>query len=116
MERLGGSVSRDPETDLLRVNEEFDVSVVIARCQQTPAGSLRWNIRLDRTLEPDITVAVRMDAPNENPLDYYLLPSLDMSVAKLRLAESNGLYLDVYRFESLDYLFGMARRTQIEVA
>ena len=116
MELLGGSMSRDPETDLIRVNDEFDVSIVIARCQQTPAGSLRWNIRLDRTLEPDITVAVRLDASNENPLDYYLLPSLDMNVAKLRLAESNGLYLDVYRFETLDYLFGMARRTQIEVA
>lgn len=116
MRQLGGAVSLDPETGLFMANDEFTVSVVIARCQQTPAGSLRWNIRFDRTLGPDITVAVRLDAANENPLDYYLLPSLDMNVVNLRLAESNGLYLDVFRFDTLDYLFGMARRAQIEVA
>ncbi len=116
MERVGGVVLCDPETDLLSANGEFTVSVVIARCIQTPAGSLRWTIRFDRSLDPDITVAVRMDVDNESPMDYYLLPSLDMNVAKLRLAESNGLCLDVFRFDTLDYLYGMARRAQIEAA
>lgn len=116
MTRLGGVVLRDPDTDLISVNEEFTVSLVIARCVRTSAGSYRWNIRLDRILTPDITVAVRMDATNKSPLDYYLLPSLDMSMAKLRLAECNGFYLDTYRFDTLEYLHGMARRVQIEVA
>ena len=55
-----------------------------------------------------------MDRLNREPLDYYLLPLLDMSTARLRLAEDNGISLDAYRFESLDYFFGMAARTRLQ--
>jgi hypothetical protein len=58
-----------------------------------------------------------MDRHNRNALDYYLLPSLDMSVPRLRLAEHNGVSLDAYRFETLEPLFAMAARTKLlEVA
>ena len=50
-----------------------------------------------------------MDAPNRAPLDYYLLPTLDVHLARLRIKEDNGLFLDGYRYESLDYFFGMAQ-------
>jgi hypothetical protein len=40
---------------------------------------LRWRIRLDTGLVPDITIAVRMDETNDDPRDYYLLPSIDMT-------------------------------------
>ena len=45
---LGGAVSRDPATDLLRVNAEFTVSLVLARCQiaggwsKSLEGALRY--------------------------------------------------------------------------
>ncbi|HOZ48222.1 MAG TPA: recombinase family protein [Candidatus Hydrogenedentes bacterium] len=116
MAETGGTVVRDNETDLFAVNGEFTVSVIIARCQRTPAGAYRWNIRLDRVLRPDITVAVRMDEINESAMDYYLLPTVDMALPKLRLAEQNGIYFDAYRFDTLDYLYGMARRARVEVA
>ena len=54
-----------------------------------------------------------MAADNSEPLDYYLLPSIDMTLEKLLLAEDNGLRFDVYRFATLDFFFGMARRTRI---
>jgi len=60
---------------------------------------------------PDITVAVRMDELNEAPLDYYLLPRIDMSGPQLRLAEQNGLSLDGYRFETLDFFYSLAARS-----
>ena len=69
---LGGSVVRDPATDLLWVNREFSVSVVLARCQTTPCGHNRWKIRLDSSLSPDISVAARLDPSNQAQLDYYL--------------------------------------------
>jgi DNA invertase Pin-like site-specific DNA recombinase len=116
MAETGGTVVRDNETGLFAVNGEFTVSVIIARCQRTPAGAYRWNIRLDRVLRPDITVAVRMDEVNESAMDYYLLPTVDMALPKLRLAEQNGIYFDAYRFDTLDYLYGMARRARVEVA
>lgn len=113
IEDLGGMVSRSPVTDLLTVNGEITASIVIARCHQTPAGSLRWKIRLDTGLAPDITVALRMDSTNEAPLDYYLLPLFEMTTDRLRLREENGLILDAFRFNSLEYFFGMAERVKI---
>ena len=113
IETLGGGILRNPATDLLTVNDEFTASIVIARCQQTPAGSLRWKIRLDTGLAPDITVAIRMDNANVSPLDYYLLPLYDMTTDRIRLAEENGLMLDAYRFETLEFFYAMAERAQI---
>jgi DNA invertase Pin-like site-specific DNA recombinase len=116
LREAGGDVSVDPETSLLHVNGEFTASVVIARCCETQAGSLRWRIRLDTGLAPDITVAVRMGHGNASPLDYYLLPRLDMTEPSLRLAEHNGLSLDGYRFETFDFLFSLAARARFEEA
>ncbi len=78
--RSGGHAVLDPKTEQLRVNDEFTVSVVLSRCQETGTGSLRWTVRLDTGLVPDITIAVRMDEMNEAPRDYYLLPSIDMTL------------------------------------
>ena len=65
----------------------------------------------------DITVAVRLDPNNKDPLDYYLLPALDMSLPRLRLAENNGISIDSYRFDSLEAFFDLAARVKLsEVA
>jgi DNA invertase Pin-like site-specific DNA recombinase len=117
IERLGGQVDRDPRTDLITINREFTASLVIARCQQTNAGSSRWHIRFDTGLKPDVTVALRMDRENTAPLDYYLLPRIDIMVRRLRLAERNGIFLDAYRFETLEPFFEMVQRAKVmEVA
>ncbi|MFB3882431.1 MAG: recombinase family protein [Armatimonadota bacterium] len=117
IQSVEAQVSHDEDTDLLTVNDEFTVSVVIARCCQQTSGANRWRIRFDAALHPDITVAVRMNPANRVPLDYYVLPALDISGDALRLAETNGLYFDGYRFDTLDSLIDMARRVPIrEVA
>lgn len=115
-ERAGGTVAIDPETELLRINGEFSVSITIARCFQTAAGSNRWKLRLDDKLRPDITVAVRMDTDNETAKDYYLLPALDMREATLRLADFNGLSLDAYRFDTLDFFYRLVARVPLRAA
>lgn len=111
--RLGGAVDRNPVTDLLTINDEFTASVVVSRCRETRGGSLRWKIRFDTGLAPDITIAIRMDRANEKALDYYLLPQFEMRSKPLGLAEENGLMLDAFRFETLDFLFEMARRVPV---
>jgi hypothetical protein len=117
IEAAGGIVCRDPLTDLLRINAEFSASVVIVRCQTTPAGSLRWKVRLDIGLRPDITIAVRMAADNSAVYDYYVLPWLDVgAAADLRLAPENGILLDAYRFDTLDAFVDLTRRTPLKVA
>ena len=113
---VGGSVERDPATDLLTVNREFTVSLVLARCQLLDNGRRRWKVRFDTSLAPDITVAVRLDDGNQAALDYYLLPRLDFGQPRIHLADHNGIEFECYRFDSLDYLYGMARRIRIRRA
>jgi len=114
--RTVASVVQDPATDLLTINSEFSVSVVLARCLTTAGGRLRWNIRLDAVLRPDITIAVRMTATNDAILDYYLLPMAELITPRLRLAEENGLSLDPYRFDNLDLFTSLVRRSSISEA
>jgi len=113
IQKIGGLVEPLPN-GLLRVNDEFTISVVIARCAMTATGSYRWHIRLDTGVLPDITAAIRMAANNTDVLDYYLLPSLDMTVGRLHLAEANGVSLDCYCFETLDYLFEFCERVSLQ--
>jgi DNA invertase Pin-like site-specific DNA recombinase len=116
IEALGAKASWDENADLLWVNNELRVSIVLCRHTATLAGSSRWLIRLDAGLKPDITIAVRMDATNEGIRDYYVLPGIDMIWENLRIAEANGIYLDTYRFDTLDFFFGMAERVNLEEA
>ena len=116
LQRVGGTVVRDPNSDLLTMNGMITASIVLARCSRTTAGSHRWMIRFDHDPEPDLTVAVRMDAANASPLDYFLLPALDRDSESLRLAEENGIYLDTFRFDSLEYFIGLAEQIHIEEA
>jgi hypothetical protein len=113
----GGSVRRDPESDLLHINEEFTASLAISRCHETAAGSLRWKVRLDSGLRPSFTIVARMEPDNEAIRDYYLLPWLDFgSASNLRLASENGILLDAYRFDTLEPLFDLSRRVPLKAA
>src|SRR3546814_20393622 len=76
LSRAGAAVMRAAETDLLEVNGEFSLSVVIARCKETPTGALRWRLRFDTGLHPDITVAMRMASDKRRPLSFYLFHRL----------------------------------------
>ncbi|PHR60779.1 MAG: recombinase family protein [Robiginitomaculum sp.] len=114
---LGASAQFDESSGILCVNNELRVSIVICRCFQTNAGSYRWKIRLDNGLEPDITIAIRMDAINKTVLDYYLLPSSHIETLNFRFSETNGLGLDAFRFDTLDTFFDLTQRISIsEVA
>lgn len=110
IEHHGGWVTSNPETDLLIVNGEFTLSLVIARCKPTSAGTNRWIIRLDASLKPDMTIVVRMDAFNKAVFDYYVLPSLDFSPSSLPYKEFNTFTLDVYRVDSLEPFYQLASR------
>jgi hypothetical protein len=44
------------------------------------------------------------------------LPHVDITLPRLLLAEDNGVYLDTYRFDSLDFFVSLAVRVKITVA
>jgi DNA invertase Pin-like site-specific DNA recombinase len=110
----GAVLIQDEDTGLLTLDGEVAVSIVIARHRETDAGFSRWVIRFDHALKPDITIAVRMAPGNADIKDFYLLPALDMTESNVRFAEHNGVWLDAYRFDSLHFFYGMARRCRVE--
>jgi DNA invertase Pin-like site-specific DNA recombinase len=116
IEKLGGGVRLNRHTDGLVINEEFTASIVIARCQQTSGGALRWRINLDTGLRPDVTVAIRMQPCNCKIRDYYLLPGGNADWRELRLSEQNGAYLDVFRADTLDRFIYLAERIDVRRA
>jgi DNA invertase Pin-like site-specific DNA recombinase len=114
LDAVGASVTQDSATDLLLINGEYSASMVLSRCKPTSAGSLRWFIKINEQVAPDITILVRMDPANEQVTDYYLFPLMDLSEPKLLLCETNGIYLDTYQFDNLDYFTKLATREKIE--
>ena len=114
LDAIGATLTQDATTDLLLINGEYSASMVLSRCRKTQAGSLRWLIKIDQQVAPDITILVRMDPTNERPTDYYLFPVLDIESPKLLLCEANGAYLDTYQFGSLDYFAELAAREKIK--
>lgn len=106
----GGSVRTNLNTDILTINEEFTASIVVARCKPTPAGKHRWLIRLDTSLEPDVTIVTRMDYSNSHPFDFYVLPAVDFTASQLPVTENNGFSLDFYRVDALDDFYALCAR------
>ncbi len=113
IQQVGGRVAIDPVSDLLQVNEELLISLVLCRCQRGSSGASRWKIRFDLGLSPDITVAVRMEPGEELARDYYILPTIDIQQPNIRLNESNASNLEIYRYDSLEALAQLSRRTVV---
>lgn len=111
----GQAVSADD--GLVTINDEVTASIVIARCLETPAGGLRWKIRIDQGLRPDITIAVRLEPGNVDVRDYYLLPWIEFGCdPSVRLAPDNGILLDTFRFDTLEAFYDLAKRTELAAA
>lgn len=112
-----GGQAASADDGLVTINDEFTASIVIARCLETPAGGLRWKIRIDQGLRPDITIAVRLEPGNVEVRDYYLLPWIEYgSDPSLRLAPDNGILLDTFRFDTLEAFYDLAKRTELAAA
>jgi DNA invertase Pin-like site-specific DNA recombinase len=111
---VGGTVVREPKTDLLTINDEMVVSLVLARCQPMADGRLRWRIRFDpMRYQADVTLAVRLDPENREVLDYYLLPWIDLPRQEIQLCNRSSIAFEAFRFEDLGFFYGMAERVGI---
>jgi endogenous inhibitor of DNA gyrase (YacG/DUF329 family) len=87
-----------------------------AECQR--ARKLRWQQDKLRT-DPDYrdnqrdTQRAWFDRHPGYWRAYYLLPRLDFGQQRIHLADHNSIEFESYRFDSLDYLYGMAERSRL---
>ena len=111
IQTAGGSAIQMLESDALLINDEITASIVIARCKLTQGGHRRWKIRLEESLRLDLAICVRMDEDNASAHDFYILPRMTLAESVMRLADYNGLSLDAFRYDTLDGLFSLAKRS-----
>lgn len=116
LENEGARVEADDQSDLLTVNGEFTLSVTLSRYLRLPGGGCRWRLRFDASLIPDVTVVIRMASNNQDILDYYLFPRIDLPLRSIRLSdEHNDINLDAYRFDSLSPLYALVKRAKLRL-
>lgn len=107
----------DIATDnLLTVNNNLKISVVPSRCKAMKSGRLRWIVRLERSLKPDISIVMRMNNSNTEVVDYYILPHLEKIENMLDLKESNSFLLELFRFDDLQILMNLLSPYPLRVA
>lgn len=107
VERITNSKFDPASGKIITINKNLKLSIVVSRCKEISSGKLRWIVRFDRGLDPDISIVVRMDSTNSLPIDYYILPSFDVIENELKLKETNPIILELYRFDDLDFFFEM---------
>ncbi len=110
---FGALVEHSAKTDLLKINNEWTLSVVPFRCHTTREGRCRWWVNFDTLLQPDLTVAIRLNRDNKSALDYYLIPRIDIEYWPRHITENNDSVTGTYRFHSLDFLIELAGRSPL---
>ena len=95
------------ENKLISVNKALSFSIVLSRCKKTGLNKHRWVVRLDRSLNPEISIIVRMNSLNTEPVDYYILPSIEFLEHELKIKDNNTLLFEMYRFDDIKPFFDM---------
>ncbi|WP_318011691.1 recombinase family protein [Mesorhizobium sp. CO1-1-8] len=116
IERAGGSAVRQSGLGVLRVNEEFTVSIAMGRCRNTPYGYPHWVASAERGPTADLKVAIRMSPDNQTILDYLIAPANEIGGKPLNHALNKRLEFNTFFFKSLDPLFALAERDAVAVA
>lgn len=117
----GAAVSVNRAASTMRVNGEFTLCLILARCQtgsNCPSQTRPplWRVRVPSMPNCDLTVIARMNETNSGILDYYLFPKEAQSRNGLILQMKNSCKLDMYRFDNLDYLYQICRRKRVGVS
>ena len=46
-----------------------------------------------------------MNSSNSEPVDYYILPSIESFENEIKIKENNSLLLELYRFDDIEFFF-----------
>jgi hypothetical protein len=114
MSSIGASVAREDDSQFLVVNGEYSVFFAVVRCRHTKYRGPRWFVpRIPREVA-DIRIAARMSSDNMSVLDYYVFPKSVSLTRTLDLGERNSVFIDIHRFDDLEFVKSLARRSRME--
>ncbi|MCW0350409.1 MULTISPECIES: recombinase family protein [Pantoea] len=101
---------------LVKVNKSLTFSIVVSRCRNKGNDKYQWLVRLERSLNTDFNIVVRMNSLNTKPVDYFILPSLENFEKELKIKEQNTMLFELYRFENIDFFLNMLKPTFMEAS
>jgi len=113
LQAIGASVVRQAQSDFIVINGIYSAALYLCRCSRARPGGFRWRFRLPSVRLPDLSIVVCMDEQNEQPSEYYILPSRDVELPELRLTEFNGIAIDTFRFDTLEFFVDLAKRVEV---
>lgn len=108
----GAIVEKDCKSHILRVNQELNLRMAVARCLKRPNDRLNWRIP-KRTSLCDLNVIARLNEDNTQILDYFIFPAKEHPRKNFFISCKNSVSLEPYRFESLDHVYEICRRKRI---
>ena len=103
----------DPITNLVVVNNEITVSIVVAWYTTTGRYKTGWRFNLEYPLHPDITVVARFDLGEMSVMDYLIIPMSELLPTTKYLSKRGLRKYEEYRFDTLDALGALSKRTSI---
>jgi DNA invertase Pin-like site-specific DNA recombinase len=100
---IGGTAERLHSPRRILLNGNVSVRVKVARGYVRWHGVMRWVLLLGKRFTTDIVVFGRLEPPNPEVLDYFVIPALSQLRGALSpKRESNPPFLGIYRFPTLD--------------
>jgi DNA invertase Pin-like site-specific DNA recombinase len=104
------------DNKVVSINKALNFSIFFTRCKRKGKEKLQWIVRLDRSVDADVNIVVRMNSINTEPVDYFILPNLETFENEMKIKESNKISFEMYRFEGLDKFFDMLTPTLSEAS
>jgi len=101
--RIGASVQRDTQTQVLTVNGRQRLRLIVARCRGGKRFD-RWKLRLYSPVKPDVTLIARLAPDNEAIFDYLYVPWRDNGLAQITLGLDNVDAIGAQRFSDFAFL------------
>lgn len=104
LKKAGSVACFEPGLDVLTVNNRFAISLRLARSWLFPGRESIWTINRRIALPEGHIIAIRLGEGNNSVLDYFLLPTREMVLSKIRFTEAGLHRFDGRRFRTVAYL------------
>lgn len=101
--RLGGHATLSEDARLVRIEDEFSLSVCLARATRERLGRMRWYAHVDRGPRSDLTLVLRVNIAETKIELCYLLPTAELArVKRNRTRITDPVFAEACRYQSLD--------------
>lgn len=107
VESCGGTSQLGRTHGCLLVNGNINLRVQVVRARQDVSGRIRWRFGARWTPTPDFALFGMLTKTNDAVEDYYLMPRSVCALGPQLVREESRSEWDIYRFETLEGVFGL---------